>query len=930
MTRGRAASPTTDTIPTHAVTARLPFASLARFSLAPRPWLEVSLVAGLLIYLALTPLAPFARAAATSELRRHLVLGAVIAGYLLLLAASRRLPVGTPLDLPILAVLVAVAAGVAGSIDQRGSAEWAMVLLPVAPLYYLFADHRLISARSIQTGVLVAGVVVATVALNSIWQQWWEWTMLARAVEGGLNAGDLLPPAVPRVQGAGSHPNVLASVLAIAAPLYLQAVVTARGRRRVAPAAALIWLLAALFFTLSRAGWLAAAAGLAVTATGLVVASGYRPRRTSWLLSLAVLAMVAGLAVSSVLGGARPDWLFRNSLDPRADMRRVGLEIFRDNPLTGAGPGQYVTLYPAHDGVYSFAAVHSHNVPVQIAADYGIAGLAAAALLLISLLLLLRRRFARGDRAARAAVSVTAGACAAFLVHGLADAPHLFPEVWLLLAAATGLTLRATPPAQTVNAGSGHGLPIGAVPLADSPAPIVSITPGQDAARPRSGPPSHRNREAARRHSAPDPVAPPADALTDAVDTRVQGRRRSLLGARPAAWLEPVIPALRRAPLVAVLIVAVALLPAWWYSDRAAASYHRAIDAALGARSDQAVAAAEQAAARDPRMAAYQFQVGLAYLSRYYAGWQIEDRAAAIAAFERGLTLQPGIAAAWVDLAALRLDADDTAGGWAALERLRPLAGRDTLLLLAYAALVQRAGTPEQAIDTYAGLLALNPSLALTPFWRTDDFRRANYDAIVDRAVVRAEEITGPGPAADSLRTTIRVLTGRGVTGERDLQAALAAAPDSAPVQAALGRLLTADGRYDQAEPLLRAAVRRTGDSADARAALGDLLAAKGDLAGARRQWLRAGYLGDVAAMDRLGQSFLPGKVPSPVIRRQRQLVEGAWISRFYLPFQTFRFTFLRHEPAPIIGPGDWLNALPDGYERWQEHLTGWGDRSPP
>jgi hypothetical protein len=73
-----------------------------------------------------------------------------------------------------------------------------------------------------------------------------------------------------------------------------------------------------------------------------------------------------------------------------------------------------------------------------------------------------------------------------------------------------------------------------------------------------------------------------------------------------------------------------------------------------------------------------------------------------------------------------------------------------------------------------------------------------------------------------------------------------------------------------------------------------------------------------------LGQSDPAGQVPAAVIALQRRLLERTAITRFYLLFQTFRFTFLRHEPVPIITRGDWLDALPADYPQWQEHLQRW------
>ena len=47
-------------------------------------------------------------------------------------------------------------------------------------------------------------------------------------------------------------------------------------------------------------------------------------------------------------------------------------------------------------------------------------------------------------------------------------------------------------------------------------------------------------------------------------------------------------------------------------------------------------------------------------------------------------------------------------------------------------------------------------------------------------------------------------------------------------------------------------------------------------------------------------------------------------LARFYFIFQTFRFTFQRAEPAPIILPGDWLDALPAALPGWRATVERW------
>src|SRR3989442_53576 len=87
----------------------------------------------------------------------------------------------------------------------------ALMRAPVL-LFYILADRRLFNADALRRGVMLAAVVVACFALHAVWGQWQEWLTLVRAVDGGVARDTLLPPTAPRVEGVGSHPNVVGAV----------------------------------------------------------------------------------------------------------------------------------------------------------------------------------------------------------------------------------------------------------------------------------------------------------------------------------------------------------------------------------------------------------------------------------------------------------------------------------------------------------------------------------------------------------------------------------------------------------------------------------------------------------------------------------------------------------------------------------------------
>lgn len=819
-------------------------------------WVRVGAVAALtalLVFLALTPLPPFAREPFTALRNRHVVLGALMLAYLAWLAARRRLPGRTPYDLGVLALTGAIGLAVVRSATPRLGLEAVLPLLPTAVLLYALNDCRRLDGGALARATVLAATIVGAVALVQVGREYAEWLTLVRAVEGGVTWATLLPPSVPRVAGAGSHPNVLATVLAMALPAALLLWTDDRGRRwRVLLAGGVVIIVVALFFTLARAAWLAAGAGLSFTGAALLLSGGGRVLRPTRRLLVGLgggVALVALIAGGLAASGARPQWLFRDSLGPRADMRRAGLAMWHDNPLTGAGPGQFAELYPLYDGSYPFAAVHAHNSAVQTAADLGLMGMAATALLLATISVTGWRTLSRGSATERHLGAAALGMLVVLLVHGLADAPHLFPEAQALAVVALVMLARA---ASGLNrAGT-------------------------------SGP----------RTAAPVRVA------------------RHLVGIG--------------APIAAVL-VALALPLVWIWTDLAHAEHAASLKAARAGRWPEAVAAAERAVRRDEQMPAYWFQLGASHAGAAVDGDRQAEQRAALAAFGRGLELDAHNGAATTNWAALNVALGRPEGAREAVGPLGRLAGRDSLLLLAHATLVQWTLPPEAAIEQYAGLVVINPTLAATPFWRDGGFREANFDRIVERAKMRAGELAGTPADVAALEAAIDLYAGRATPSAAEARASVAARPGDVGVRVAAARVLMASPEtFAEAGPLLRGAVARRGDDRAARAALGDWYAAGGDPRRARRQWLTAAVLGDPGAAVALGDSYAPEAVPRPVARRAARLVEGAEIERFYLIFQTFRFAHQRAEPSPIILPGDWLLALPGEVGRWRASVYGW------
>jgi hypothetical protein len=152
-------------------------------------------------------------------------------------------------------------------------------------------------------------------------------------------------------------------------------------------------------------------------------------RRVSAVAAVVVLAVAAGsLAYGAAPGrGQGPASGF---LHGRADTWRAAVETFADRPLAGTGADAFLTGSARHQGGQTI--LFAHDLPLELAAELGIWGLALA----LALYLATGRALWRARSAA--AVRLLGPAAAAFLIAGLVDWPWHLAGAGAVWAAAVG------------------------------------------------------------------------------------------------------------------------------------------------------------------------------------------------------------------------------------------------------------------------------------------------------------------------------------------------------------------------------------------------------------------------------------------------------------------------------------------------------------
>ena len=206
------------------------------------------------------------------------------------------------------------------------------------------------------------------------------------------------------------HHNFSGGYFVLVLPLAVTAALAQRGWRRWLLGAASLTIGVALYGTGSRGAWLGAMAMLAVSLAYWLVTSRGQARRRALLASLASMLLVVGLMFSNPRvrsfltvapqaaenGGATVIVADGPARD-RFFMAKAALNILRDRPLVGVGPGNMGYVYNLYRPIETSRGLEHvqqlHNTPVHIAGELGLLGLGLYGLLLGILIRLWWRGF---------------------------------------------------------------------------------------------------------------------------------------------------------------------------------------------------------------------------------------------------------------------------------------------------------------------------------------------------------------------------------------------------------------------------------------------------------------------------------------------------------------------------------------------------------
>ena len=260
-------------------------------------------------------------------------------------------------------------------------------------------------------------------------------------VTGAVTAQAFFTPdgaLVGRVAAGFGHPNELGGFLVVLVPFVLAgAIVARRGRWAFLAAAALGTY--GVYASFSRGALV-----------GLVLVPFFFLRGRRVLVLAPTLALLLALTAPGLVGERFATLTQSGSeVATRVDFWRTAAEIWQQNPVLGAGLGQFPQAYAESrlpgrgflPGTLSEPPPHAHNLLLQTAATEGLAGLVVLLAILaaaVSVALRLRRS---GDRSTAVFGSAAVAFLAAFLIHNQFDVTLLEGTgiyVWALLGLVAG------------------------------------------------------------------------------------------------------------------------------------------------------------------------------------------------------------------------------------------------------------------------------------------------------------------------------------------------------------------------------------------------------------------------------------------------------------------------------------------------------------
>ncbi|HHY36229.1 MAG TPA: hypothetical protein GX518_00925 [Firmicutes bacterium] len=363
-----------------------------------------------------------------------MLLALVLGSFLLRSLWDRKLPLRVPAN-PFLYLFLALFFFSAVSSITLGYSLLEFLLHCLGGGIVLALTSSLTRRRRLKLFLMAMVLAAVLVSLYGIYGYY-----IGMPGESGWVDAEMHPELTTRAYSTFGNPNVLAEYLVFVLPFSIGLAWYHRdwGQRLLYGGATALQVLC-LILTMSRSGWLAFAAGVAVFAI---------------LLDRRLLLVGLGLGLLSLPVLLKSDVLLQRllsifSLKDSSNAHRLmvwqeTLVMIRSFWATGVGLGHraFRFLYPYFAFDRSKFPYHSHNTYLQVAVETGLFGLAALLLYLGSILKgAVRRILGEGHPFDRTMLVAAVSSLAGILVFGLFESVLYLPKIIIMFWIIVGITL---------------------------------------------------------------------------------------------------------------------------------------------------------------------------------------------------------------------------------------------------------------------------------------------------------------------------------------------------------------------------------------------------------------------------------------------------------------------------------------------------------
>ena len=371
---------------------------------------------------------------------------------------------GGDVELALLIAIVLYGVQAAWSADfETALKNVAFFYVPFALLFRLLAATNWTRRLAINCLVLATGLALAFVGIGFV-----EYATRHLFWNPKVIASNQFESYF-RVNSLFFDPNIYGRFLAVVMSLLAAALLWARNWRILATTAVLLGvLLSGLVLTFSQSSLIA-------LLVSLLVLTALRWQAKPVLIGAAgvvVVALVVAVAFPGVtkvdLGSGRS---LKKATSGRTELIKGGVRMFLDRPILGYGSGSFAEQFRKREKTTDErAASASHTIPLTVAAEQGIVGLASYLFVLFTAFALVWQGLGklRGPDPPSTELIARGGIAAAFtglVVHTLAYAAFLEdPLTWTLLGAAIGLRFSSAAASRRPAADGEARAPSGASP----------------------------------------------------------------------------------------------------------------------------------------------------------------------------------------------------------------------------------------------------------------------------------------------------------------------------------------------------------------------------------------------------------------------------------------------------------------------------------